>query len=196
MSENLSPLTQFIFVNPHQERHALIQEAARASALVMTHLVVEGLEEWLETGYRKSVRAIKRPQDFDLPDIAEKISVAPFTSVSAGATLPMRKEELPSTLRRAQVTGWEHKVLDQEPEPRDLGKHLLLLNESLGMSCGKAAAQAAHALMMFALAHQTVPYLDVVFAPEEVLLDTDGYKVVDNGLTEIPAGSLTAVLKH
>lgn len=75
----------------------------------------------------------------------------------------------------------------------------VLLNDDLGMSTGKCAAQAAHALSWFHQAHPGTLELPVAvtMAPsarlEELSRDDRVTAVHDAGHTEIEAGSLTAV---
>lgn len=189
MTEKSSPLTQFIFVDPHQDRLTLIHDAASASALSLAH-DSDLWDEWVSTDYRKSVRALKRARDVEADCIVE--TVKRDTMVSAAATVPMTKELLPSPLRRTQVSGWDSKVIVQDSAEPSNEENVLLINDSLGMSVGKMAAQAAHALMMVTLDRGVVPSFSVALADEEMLRDVKGYLMKDNGLTEIPAGSLTA----
>lgn len=196
MPEKAAPLTQFIFVNPHQSRLGVIHDAALASMQALT-VPSENWDEWLATDYRKSVRALKRSQDADADPIVS--IVCHSGTLSAAATLPTRKEALTPALKRTQVTGWDHKVdhlTSESPLSAVSGASTLLINDSLGMSTGKMAAQAAHAVMLFFIAERVVPTFSIILTSEEILKEADGYTVTDNGLTEIPAGSLTAVFKY
>ncbi|MBW4096435.1 MAG: hypothetical protein HIU81_14255 [Acidobacteria bacterium] len=119
--------------------------------------------------------------------------------VTALAFAPVRYSDMPSDLRRLQVSGT---CLPSVPQPVIPGAPTVVLNGTLGMTTGKAAAQAAHAVMDWMInvldanqqdAWMNDPLLNVRFDNDFTYPDdAAGPLIIDNGHTEIAPCSPTA----
>lgn len=190
-----------------------LETAARA---VLTFLADErsnGDGEWAESvrlwegsAIRKVVRRARKGD-------WRRAAALPGLTVTGGtATVrvapPVPVDDWPRDLARLQVSGTE--LTDGSPPPRPAdGQPVLWLAPDLGMSAGKAMAQAAHGAQLawwalpaaarahwhgtgFSLAVRTAPG-----AAEWKRLVSGGLPVVrDAGFTEIAAGSCTVVADH
>lgn len=150
-------------------------------------------EQWLSNGrYTKTVRKVKPTQ---LEHWSEEWEWEKVGAAAAGT--PMLYSEFPKKLRSAQVTGWSDKVLASETKENSEGI-VICINSDLEMSPGKAAAQAAHALMKYSLVKEITS--ESVIQVEEISFSVElpesDFWVQDAGLTEIPAGSWTACVRH
>jgi peptidyl-tRNA hydrolase len=157
-------------------------------------------EEWLASGYRKHFRRAK-------PAVFQRlIEDFPGTVRSAGGSARLwaspltRSEEIPKFVKRLQMSNFS--FADSALEYRQ-APVTVRVNEKLEMSFGKAAVAAAHASQNLALKLK---------AEDSALLDiwrSTGYAVEasrgpfvettnptgvveDFGITEVPAGSITA----
>jgi hypothetical protein len=114
---------------------------------------------------------------------------------------PMPADALPKLLAKLQVSGTE--LPDGEPLPPQ--PLTIVLNESLGMSTGKAAAQAAHALFAWLVEaeHSVVDAWEAAGFPVGISAlpaakfrrgagRAAGPVIQDAGRTEIEPGSTTA----
>lgn len=120
--------------------------------------------------------------------------------VVAAAFPPMRYGDLPRYVARARVQGWDAPVVSSCV---GVGLPRVLLGAHVGMSAGKASAQAAHALMAYARrvcqtereVRDLVASVSFELAPADVFLEAcagAGVVIRDNGLTEVEPGTTTA----
>lgn len=106
-------------------------------------------------------------------------------------------DTFPEPIRRLQVAGTNLPDLAPTPAP---GAPAIVLNSSLGMSTGKAAAQAAHALLGHIRAVPSpltdcrIEWRDADRFHDQISEAADGSVVIDHGRTEIEPGSNTAYL--
>ncbi len=169
----------------------------------------ESWNEWLASPFAKSVRRIK-PVKLSriLEDLPEGAAVAHINYATAVAYRPMRMDEFPDEVRRAQVSGtdfarsgWsvleEHQWVNEAREDRVL----LVVNPELHetMTTGKQAAQAAHALLALALQDNDIDISNVRIVralTPEIFADVVKHAravIQDAGRTEIEPGSITFV---
>lgn len=182
---------QPIFVVPDHPQDRVICAAAKASVLALAEIPSPFWALWLQGPFTKTVRRIKSQER--LETLKEQYSDSTYLEDIALASVPMPYAEFPKPFQRAQVTGWDNQVLP--PSTAQSGQATIYLNETLEMTTGKMAAQAAHALMKLYLAEKCVPSVKICMVPQERLESMDTrYAIKDNGLTEIAPGSLTAVL--
>lgn len=158
-------------------------------------------DAWLSGPFAKSVRRADR-KTFDKVD-AEFAGTHAHIVVGTAEALafrPVPANELPRTLSRLQVAGT---TLPARPSEQDAVRPYAVtvaLDASLGMSTGKAAAQAAHALLLWVLAHDpalppvcTVLFEDTATIDALVAAHPDAVTIEDAGRTEIEPGSRTAI---
>lgn len=199
---------QPVLVAPTGSHLGVIEAAASASvATLAAHWQDPAWGLWLSGAFAKTVR---RAQPAVLAR-AEALGGVRHTSAdgaTAVALPPSRYCHLPPFVAKAQVQG----LVRDEPIPTgwpDTGMWVCLRSD-LGMTTGKAAAQAAHALMAAALdeAGLEPAGLRTVAAQasfawvtrdtfDDLAASTDSVSVLaavtDAGRTEIPAGTQTAV---
>ncbi|XKH58537.1 hypothetical protein LG293_15910 (plasmid) [Citricoccus nitrophenolicus] len=169
-------------------------------------------EVWLSGPFTKSVRradakAYAKVKDAHPEAVEAVIGDAATSTARALAFAPLLMDSLPKTLAKLQVTGTQ---LPQDKVDDRRGSVRILLNQDLGMTTGKAAAQAAHALLAWwLLAHdrdETVTDwweeagrpVAVEWARSRDLraaqnTDRPGPLIRDAGHTEIEPGSVTAI---
>lgn len=159
---------------------------------------------WLAGAFTKSVRRADA-KSFEKvllsfpPHAFELVTVGRAAAI---AFRPMPADQLPKILSRLQVSGTQ---LDNAGSaPVAAGSPTVRLDADLGMSTGKAAAQAAHALFLWALQHDDLlavhrAGLDcaVRFLPRTEFVDLLAVSgatavITDAGRTEIEPGSVTA----
>ncbi len=212
MNHHPSGLVQAIAVMPagHLDTCAAV---ATASALAMLRADPDNpaWTAWLAGRFTKSVRRISRPSQWDrLMQAVESLRLETTVSSSgeaiAMAFAPMTYEDMPRELRSLQVSGLDRERTPRsEPTPRaDPIAHLIVpdvrLAPSAAMTTGKAAAQAAHAVCLWAL---TSPeeivqrwMLRPVVKIDERAEDRDSVlSVRDAGLTEVAPGTVTATVQ-
>lgn len=219
--ERKSTLVQVIVVRDDKEnlatRNEVIANVAKASVAALDQNYGPVWEEWISGAYTKSVRRAK-PKDFaklltlDLPHAVINDHVVAFA--------PMPYYELPKELARTQVSGLQTIEEDGDyydvvstpkhrahPNPESAVEHdpvqatTLVINDALGMSAGKKAAQAAHGLMMswrsMSLAYRVefaakgYPVHLVHVGDEQFQKAWARLTVVDNGHTEVAAKTAT-----
>ena len=160
-------------------------------------------ENWVFGRFTKSVRRAG-------PKVFEKMAAsAPSGTVVVGrakavAFEPVTYEEMPGKLRGLQVSGTH--LPDDAPVPGTPGAPVIVVNEDLEMSTGKAGAQAAHALLAWYLTlsgeERTAWYdgghpasVRLAAGTEFTALAKDpgaGPLIVDAGMTEIAPNTATA----
>lgn len=148
-------------------------------------------DDWLGGRFTKSVRRVRSDAAWDrLTPVAHVVTSGKAT-VAALAPMPYR--ELPTEAAKAQVQG----VLLPVGNDVTPARLQLMIDGGLSMSAGKAAAQAAHALMIRALIEgwTAIPEFSVHVVTGCDLADrwSDEFGVVDSGLTELPGPTRTAV---
>lgn len=163
---------------------------------------------WLSGRFTKSVRRAdaktfaKLASDTGL-GVPGSAYIGPAKAI---AYAPSTYEDLPKKLSRLQVSGTELPELKatQQSHQRS-GDPVIVINSALGMSTGKAAAQAAHALFAWHL-NRSNPDADIaalhllstglISASEGDFEDLKtlaaGPLIVDSGLTEIAPNTATA----
>lgn len=185
-------LVQPICIDKAATHHQAIADAASASVLAyLADPTNPAWEEWLDGAHTKTVRRA-RARDLD-----------PLGLTAAGvarAGVPMTYEDMPRSVTRLQVSGTD--LPRTEPDVVASPVTIAVLDT---LTTGKAAAQAGHALWAWMLPLLTddpekVADFAARGAPVNIVTVTDadlpliaGHQVRDNGLTEIPAGTLTAV---
>jgi peptidyl-tRNA hydrolase len=164
--------------------------------------------QWLSGRFTKSVRRADLKTFTKLAADEDNKSASNVTvgKARALAYVPAFYEQMPKSLTRLQVSGTD---LPDEPATvpsrKRSGDPVIVLNGALGMSTGKAAAQAAHALFAWQLnrgcddaelASLQLLSTDLVIASAEefTALRTvaAGPLIVDAGLTEIAPDTATA----
>jgi peptidyl-tRNA hydrolase len=187
----------------HQEAIAAVAVAAlegyRASSAEQ-----EIWDRWMNEG--DGGKTVRRANDKDFAKVSQRTDVIATSEVGEAkvlAFLPVAYTEMDSVIRRLQVgnTDFERKEM-----PEVAGAPTIVLNLDLGMSTGKSAAQAAHALLAWwdLSSRQTrdewvenghninvVEVSGELFRSESSLVDP--FAVIhDAGHTEIESGSATA----
>lgn len=156
-------------------------------------------QTWFESSdYAKTVRRANR-STFD--KLAGDPSGHPVTvgDAAAIAFTPVDSAAMPKPLAVLQVSGT---ILPETPSTAPAADHAptIVLNASLGMSTGKAAAQAAHALVDHSLETTRSPRDCAIIWRDEPEFEKGiegGLSVIrDAGRTEIAAGSVTAYIER
>ncbi|MCF3183372.1 peptidyl-tRNA hydrolase [Streptomyces polychromogenes] len=189
-----------------------LETAARAVLVLLTDERAHGEGEW--------ARAVRDWQDARIRKVVRrargaewrKAAALPGVTVHGGAAEvrvfpPVPLDGWPKELAKLQVSGTD--LDDPEPAPApEPGVPVLWLNPDLGMSAGKAMAQAGHGAQLAwwgltaaerALWQASGFRLAVRTAPRErwAELSGSGLPVVrDAGFTEIAPGSCTVVSDH
>ena len=156
-------------------------------------------EEWLSGPFAKVVRRADRAQ-FDKLVNEQALDFAHTTigSAEAIAFRPSPGDQISKAIARLQVAGTN---LPAGPAAREFATSCVTaVNADLGMSTGKAAAQAAHALFLWHIQNGFQPEvvdteIRLLDGPEfNALLRSTGATAVieDAGRTEIEPGSVTA----
>lgn len=165
-------------------------------------------EQWLSGKFTKSVRRA------DLKTFAKLESDVGFRHEShvvvgkakAMAYLPAAYEDMPRPITRLQVSGTDLPDAPlTSPARTRSGDPVIVLNGALGMSTGKSAAQAGHALFAWQLnrgetdgelAGIRLASTQLIIATEDEFQDlrrhAAGPLIVDSGLTEIDPDTATA----
>ncbi|SEN98520.1 peptidyl-tRNA hydrolase [Cryobacterium luteum] len=187
---------------------------AIASGLLLARADVEEdpWRTWLDSSYTKTVRRVKRPIDLErvralgLPNA--EITLGDAVAI---AFVPSDPAQNPREISRLQVSGLDLAGDDTQLlqaglfRPRAATARIEI-NSDVTMSTGKTAAQAAHAVCSWLLTQDDQTRLDWAREPgislsavsfsrhpaEAGELEVPVTTIVDNGLTEIPAGTATA----
>lgn len=196
-------LVQPILVGPDSTHLETISAVMVASTVyLMEHRYDPAVVEWLASGFTKSVRQVNATKFAALLD-PETPDPAPctFDHSRAAAFSPMRYDDFPPLLHRARVSGLDRERVPFKPARPAIG--IVFLNADLEMSTGKSAAQAAHALNVWALDRNQHATVSDVMAHKIREVDTELFDLAcqtnpsgvihDAGHTEIVAGSATAV---
>lgn len=208
----MSNLVQPILVTLDDSHERIVTAAARASLLACEDVASEPWATWLSGRFTKTVRRIKEKELAKL-----RLLDTPHVEVESGnmvamAFEPMAYDAFPKLLKNAQVKGTEapreaaHADEDLVEFMREYHTPLYLINEDLGMSTGKTAAQLAHAYWMAWQTSQSktpesFPHPPTLWVKQEVF---EKYKpaaeqvVTDAGLTELsgPTETVLVVKSH
>ena len=202
-----SDTVQPILLRVDKEDPALHRDAVAAAALACVLAYArretgDAWDEWVQGRFTKTVRRAS-PKAFAKLSAGAPSGKVVVGLAEAAAFEPQRYEDMPRALRSLQVSGTQ--LPAGKPVPAGPGKPLIVLNQDLDMSTGKAAAQAAHALLAWYLTLGTVqacayaadPGAAVIEVPAERFRELAaapeaGPLIVDAGLTEIDPGSATA----
>ncbi|WIB65351.1 peptidyl-tRNA hydrolase [Curtobacterium sp. MCBD17_040] len=185
--------------DPCDDRDGIAAVAAAAAAAFRAGAENPVWQEWFGEAMAKSVR---RADVKMFGRVREQFPDAAHVRVGAAEALafpPIPNDALPKLLSRLQVSGTVLPRLDAAPAS-DGSSAVVLLNADLDMSTGKAAAQAAHAFVLWvgetagALpAVPSVQFASKATLEQAVLTFSDAALVVDAGRTEVAPDSLTAV---
>lgn len=160
----------------------------------------ESVSEWLAGPFTKTVRRARGStlRKIEMSDDSITLQKSGLSgSQSMTVYPPMTYDSFPKVLRKAQLFKEELEVTDFLSLQ---ARFTVVVDSSLGMSSGKTAAQVAHAVMKWHLLEekQTVTDFSVVFLDEvlfkEQLSQEPSVVIVDNGLTEIPAETVTCFI--
>ena len=159
---------------------------------------------WAQGAFAKSVRRADAKMFAKVAGEFPDHAMAEIGAAKAMGFAPMQADSLPKRLAKLQVSGT---TLPPGGCPAATGVRIVL-NDSLGMSTGKAAAQAAHALFAWVL--ETAPDALGAWRAAGCALSVerlgakefgaaarraDGPVIHDAGRTEITPGSATAFVK-
>lgn len=138
--------------------HVATVNAVAQASINAGRIDSEAWGPWLAAAFAKTVRRVT-PTLFDrlaaLPDATVVESTVPSDPSGHGRAVafpPMQVADFPRDIARAQVSGLELDRRGLVTTPLDRVEHMLampggalvIINDSLGMSTGKEAAQAAH----------------------------------------------------
>lgn len=191
----MTQLVQPILVLVNQPRNHIIRDVALASVKALIEIYTPNWESWLMNSFTKTVRKAKNQHVLDR--LCGEYGFVQINSAAAG--IPEPYADYPNLVSKARVSGWEEKPLPSTLETR-VATHTLYLNSSLNMTTGKSAAQAAHSLMLYSLMTSLESVdslvLEIQEIPEQDFDMNNQFLIVDNGLTEIPAKSVTAFIEE
>lgn len=189
-------LVQPIAVQRSGTHEQVVVAAAKASVAAWLNtpdLPAWGL--WLTTAFTKTVRRA-RPAELRRANDLAVVEVTVGDAVACGF-VPYPEDALPVPVKRMQVSGTNMERTGDWPV--DSGGPVLVPNPTVEMSTGKTAAQAAHALFLWALQQPMDRVRDWHAAglPFQVQ-ETGGFDEVDSvvavrdaGRTEISPGTET-----
>ncbi|MBF4993468.1 hypothetical protein ITX31_04985 [Arthrobacter gandavensis] len=203
----LSDTVQPILLRVDKEDPAAHTDAVAAAAVACVLAFArrtsdESWADWVAGRFTKTVRRAG-PRPFAMLTADAPSGTVVIGKAEAAAFEPQRYEDMPRVLRSLQVSGTQ--LPAGNPAPAQPGSPLIVLNRDLEMSTGKAAAQAAHALLAWYL--ELGPEEAAAFAanPDAAAAEVPaarfrelssgpgaGPLIVDAGLTEIDPGSATA----
>lgn len=192
-------LIQPIIVPRSGTHEGIIMAVARASYLAYaTSPQSPTWRQWLAEAPAKSVRKVKAPSHVDqVRTWAESEGIAHAFVDGVLALVPTTYEGMHRRVRGSQVHGVDFPSAPREQDS-DPEFEVVVLD---GLSTGKAAAQAAHALWGWHLTNPAAPLdapFEVVFRSARDLDDLSGrgtYQVRDAGFTEVSPGTLTALAR-
>lgn len=201
-----SELVQAIILRIDKEDPSTEDEgvSAVARAAVIAYLQDPHNEDWQTWATQNFAKSVRRANPKMFAKVLEMFPEQMLSEVGKAQAVglpPLPADNLPKLIAKLQVSGTELPKSDEVL----IAPVTIMLNKSLGMSTGKAAAQAAHAL--FAWLTET-PGLGIeswlkAHAPvavrhlpknefEELSATASGPVIEDAGRTEIEPGSTTA----
>lgn len=193
-------------------RHDLLAAAAASAVAVCLHPNAglggpwhDPLHSWMGARIRKVARRARGAAWHAAQDVPGVTCTA--GTAHARAFVPGRIGDLDPRIKKLQISGTDIPPEPAAPKPLGPAQPVLAINTALGMTVGKAAAQAGHASMLLAAtltaeqawewARQDYACTIVEAGPAQwaKLLDQarDGHGIVvrDAGFTEIAPGSAT-----
>lgn len=181
-------------------RHALLEDAARAVVICCLHPNNDfrtPLATWYGARIRKIARRARNSH-------WQRVQNVPGVTVgNARACVPSAVVDTHPVVQKLQISGTDIAVSGvQKPTKRPC----VLLNAGLGMTIGKAAAQAGHAAMLLAAhmsEYQIAQWCDQGFPLQVCEVDSVEFqihtkspgtvRVCDAGFTEVAPGTVTAI---
>lgn len=157
---------------------------------------------WLQSGYRKHLRRAKT-KDFEKLVAEQKGLVISGPRGRLFISEIHSKSQTPKILSRLQLSGFKPQDESSWASSFDAPVEVIL-NDSLGMSFGKAVIASAHAAQQLALALMAEDpetlnnwslgdyRVNASFGTPEAS-SVKYARIEDHGLTEVPAGSITAL---
>ncbi|AKK11758.1 peptidyl-tRNA hydrolase [Corynebacterium uterequi] len=200
--------------NDPPKRVAALTAAARAAVLVCLDHRADQPGAWqdaLTPWYTHRIRKVVRRARNSGWERAQQLAgvTVDVDGAQARAFLPTRMDAVPAELRKLQVKGTDLPADGATMADVDASQPLILIDASLQMSAGKAAAQAGHAAMLLAAAwYQRDPASALQWAADACPLsvrEVSGEEfaqaaalptaatVVDAGFTEVAPGAITAL---
>lgn len=187
-------------------RNAMLIDAARAALLVCLDERAERDGFWrerLEAWYSRRIRkVVRRARNKAWDDVQALPGV---TVGSVRAFVPSAVSEVPHELAKLQIRGTDLPA-DEGPLPFDPTAPTIVVDASLEMTAGKAAAQVGHASMLYAAARPEGEVrewaaagcpLNVREVPADVFAACAAHPgavpVRDAGFTEVAPGSMTVL---
>lgn len=169
------------------------------AVLVTTDKWSESVSKWMQGRFRKVIRKA-RGSAWEKALTLDHIEVNLFNGLSVAIFEPTQPELLAPELKKLQVQGIDFADNDTSTGGTDQSGVLISINPDLKMSSGKMGAQVAHAvqlLFMGSTKEQVTEWMlqgsGLRIVPWDEIVN--GVEIVDAGLTEIPAGSLTVKAK-
>jgi hypothetical protein len=158
--------------------------------------VVDRIALWRDEAIRKIVKRARGAAWHRALAVEHPHVVAHVGDASVMVLAPLRPSEQPRAIREAQVSG-----LQAEPSGRPArhGALTVHVDEALHMSTGKTIAQLGHAVQLFAerrtlRAERWITSGCAVCVVPGIPAGPHAVEVRDAGFTEVPSGSLTAVI--
>ncbi len=154
-------------------------------------------EAWLNGSFTKTVRRLKPKLAYKLKGFVVSRGLDDEREMAAYA--PMRYDELPAVVKRAQVAGLDLPRTNQPLHPQ--APIQIHINPHIEMTTGKTAAQAAHGLMAWVLKQGLDTYTpgNIPFGLsysenfDDIEAEVD---IIDAGYTELPPQTLTIKVTH
>lgn len=187
-------------------RNAMLVDAARAALLVCLDERAERDGFWrerLEAWYSRRIRKVTRRARNKAWDDVQALPGVTVGSVRA--FVPCAVSEVPHALSKLQIRGTDLPA-DEGPLPFDRSLPTIIVDASLEMTAGKAAAQVGHASMLYAASLPEAEIREWVVAgcPLNVrevtgerfaacVADPRAVPVRDAGFTEVAPGSTTVL---
>lgn len=186
---------------PASEHHGIAAAALASAQAFLREPANPDWQQWAEGAFAKSVRRADAKMFAKVLALFPDQAVSTVGEASAVGLAPMPAAELPKLLAKLQVSGTQLPAGTPLP-PQPL---TIVLNASLEMSTGKAAAQAAHALLAWVLESKVATVsawagagfpVGIVELPAKEFRKgarkSAGPVIQDAGRTEIEPGSTTA----